>query len=286
MQLMRLADAPTDQNRRDFYYSRLRAIVGAAILVAIALGAFLWGRLNNAWLAYYLAALPLIFLLIFQKLITARFQASNWLLRMTDHGLFIKFRSYLNHHFDDRDVTVVFVPYSEIRSARLVKQREELPDRDQSNRAATTTRTRRIVELELAGDPTPLGRALAGERDRLFGKAVIGAGRISTRYQHLPVQLARPALLRIEWGVVPSAQTLLDALGRHTSVQNAAAVSKALVDLDNLTKDEQEARLFELAASGDMIGAVTLARRLYSYDLTAAKQFVEELLRKQPAGSR
>lgn len=39
----------------------------------------------------------------------------------------------------------------------------------------------------------------------------------------------------------------------------------------------------ELAESGDMIGAVTLARRLYSYDLTAAKQFVEELVRKQPA---
>jgi hypothetical protein len=52
---------------------------------------------------------------------------------------------------------------------------------------------------------------------------------------------------------------------------------------DAAHRAEQEARLVELAESGDMIGAVTLARRLYSYDLTAAKQFVEELVRKQPA---
>jgi len=42
-------------------------------------------------------------------------------------------------------------------------------------------------------------------------------------------------------------------------------------------------RLVELAESGDMIGAVSLARQLYSYDLTTAKQFVEELMSKQPA---
>jgi hypothetical protein len=30
------------------------------------------------------------------------------------------------------------------------------------------------------------------------------------------------------------------------------------------------------------MGAVTMVRRLYSYDLTTATQFVEELVRKQP----
>ena len=281
MQLLRAADVPTDQRDRVFRYSPLRAVVGATFLTALAFGAFLFGGLKGVPLAYYLGAVVVICLLIFHKLITARFRPSNWLLRMTDDGLFIKFRSYLNHHFDDRDLAVVFVPYSEIRSARLVKERQELPDRDQRNRAATTIRTRRIVELELAGDATPLGKALAGERERLFGKSVIGAGRISTRYQHVPVHLATPALLRIEWGVVPSAQTLLNALTRHTLVQNPAAVAEDFVNLDNLSKEQQEARLIELAASGDMIGAVALARRLYSYDLTSAKQFVEELLRKQ-----
>jgi hypothetical protein len=283
MQLVRLADMSSDRSQRGFYYSRFRAVIGAATLITVAAGVLLWGRFNDVWLAYYVAAVLIIFLLIFQKLITARFRPSNWLLRMTDHGLFIKFRSYLNSHFDDRDLAVVFLPYSEIRSARLVKERQELPDRDQRNQPATTTRTRRIVELEIAGDSTQLAKAFTAERERLFGKSVIGAGRISTRYQHFPVPLATPALLQIEWGVVPTAQTLLDALTRHTLVQSPAIVSKDLVNLDKLSKAEQEARLVELVESGDMIGAVTLARRLYSYDLTTAKQFVEELARKQPA---
>lgn len=283
MQLMRLADVPADPRERVFGYSRPRALIGAAIFVALAFGIFLLGWLNDAWLAYYLGALPLIFLLIFQKLITARFRPSNWLLRMTDHGLFIKFRSYLNHHFDDQDLTVVWIPYSEIRSARSVKERREVPDQDERHRPGAAARIRRTVEFELAADSTPLARALARERERIFGKSVIGAGKISTRYQHLPVQLAAPAILQIEWGVVPAAQTLLDALTRHTLVRSPAIVSKDLVNLDKLGRAEQEARLVELAESGDMIGAVALARRLYSYDLTAAKQFVEELVRKQPA---
>jgi hypothetical protein len=245
--------------------------------------ALLYGRFQDAWLAYYIAAILFFFLFIFHNLVTARFRSSNWLLRMTDHGLFIKFRSYLNRHFDDQDLTVVFIPYSEIRSARSVKERRELPDPDKRHRAGMTTKTRWTVEFEIAGNSTELARALARERERLFGKIVLGAGRISTRYQHLPVQLATPTLLRIEWGVVPRAPTLLNALTRHTLVQNSAAVTEDFVNLEKLTREEQEAHLLALIQSGDMISAVTLARRLYSYDLTVAKQFVEDLARKQPA---
>lgn len=281
MQLIRLVDVPTAPNDRVFRYSRSRAVLGATILGALAAGSLLFGWLKGVWLAYYVAAVIFICLLIFQKLITARFQASNWLVRMTDHGLFIKFRSYLNSHLSDQDVTVVFLPYAEMRSARFVTERQELPDRNDANRPEISTRTRRLVEFELAGDSQPLAKALASERERLFAKSVIGAGRISTRYQHLPVQLPSRSRLRIEWGVVPSAQTLLDALTRHTLVQNPAAVSKDFADVGTLSNEQKEARLLELVESGDMIGAITMARRLYSCDLTAARQFVEELVRKQ-----
>ena len=283
MQLMRLADVPSDHSRPVFYYSRFRAVIGAAIMITVAVGVLVWGWSNDVWLAYCVAAILVAFLLIFQKLVTARFQPSNWLLRMTDHGLFIKFRSYLNSHFDDRDLAVVFLSYAEICSARLVKERQKLPDQESPNAAGTTTKTRRAVELELATDSGELARALARERERVFGKSVVGVGRISTRYQHLPVWMASPKLLRIEWGVVPSVETLLDALTRHTLVKDIAAVSKDFVDLDNLDREQQETRLLELVESGDMIAAVTLVRRLYSYDLTTAKRFVEGLVRRQPA---
>lgn len=283
MQLLRLADVPLNPRDRVFRYSRLRAVVGATILAVIALAAFLFGWLKNVWLAYYVAAVFVFCLLIFQKLVTARFRPSNWLLRMTDHGMFVKFRSYLNHHFDDQDMTVVFLPYSEIRSARLLKQRQELPDRNDRNQPGTSTQTRRLLELVLAGDSTEFADALAKERERVFTKTNRGAVKVSSRYQHFPVRLASPTLLRIEWGVVPRIQTILDALRRHTLVQAAGEASQNYANLDQLSRQEQETRLLELAESGDMIGAITIARQLYSYDLTAAKQFVEGLMIKQPA---
>ena len=88
-------------------------------------------------------------------------------------------------------------------------------------------------------------------------------------------------LLRIEWGVVPDPQTFLDGLTRHTLVRDTEETSRDFVNFDGLSREEQETRLLELAESGDMIGAVGMARKLYSYDLAAAKHFVEDLARKR-----
>jgi hypothetical protein len=279
MQLMHLADVPLDPCDRVFYYSRFRAIAGAMSFCAIAIGLLVLGWVKNAWLAYYVAAVIAICLLIFQRLVTARFLSSNWLMRMTDHGLFVKFRSYLNHHFSNQDPTVLFLPYSEVRSARLVKERRELPDLDDGSGLTNTIKTRRLIELELAGDSTELSEALADERKRVFNKPIRGSAKM--RYHHLPVRLASATLLTIEWSVVPRVEKFLDALTRHTLVQSVHKSSKDFVDLQSLSPADQESRLRELAEAGDMIEAVAIARQLYSYDLTTAKAFLESLIEKQ-----
>ena len=280
MQLLRLAEVPLNQRDRVFYYSRLRSVAGAMVLAAVATAALVFARQTGLWLAYYVAAVAAICLLLYQKLVTARFRPSNWLLRMTDHGLFVQFRSYLNNHFPEQDATVLFLPYSEIRSARLLKERQELPDRENRNRL-TTTRKRRLVEIELAGHSTQFAEALGKEREQVFAKSPPRDDKPSTRYQHFPVQLAASTLLRIEWGVVPDAQRFLDEITRHTLVRPAEESFKDLVRLDGLSSAEQEARLLELVESGDMIGAVAMARKLYSYDLKTAKYFVEGLAGKR-----
>jgi hypothetical protein len=280
MQLMRLADAPVDRRDRVFRYSKLRAAAGALVLGGIALGAILFGWLKDFWLAYYIAAVIVIYLLILHRLLTARFRQTNWLVRMTDNGLFVKFRSYLNYRFPDEDLIAVFIPYSEIRSAKLTKERQELPDHHQANRKASTVRKRRFIELELAGNSDSLADALGAESKRVFAKRNQGGAAVSARYQHLPVRLSSPTSLRIEWGVVPGPQSFLDALTRHTLVQPPTDTSKNFADLEGLGRKEQEARLLELAESGDAISAVALARQLYSYGLTEAKQFVDSLIRK------
>jgi hypothetical protein len=101
------------------------------------------------------------------------------------------------------------------------------------------------------------------------------------RYHHLPVRLASATLLTIEWSVVPRVEKFLDALTRHTLVQSVHKSSTNFVDLQSLSRADQESRLRELAEAGDMIEAVAIARQLYSYDLTTAKAFLESLIEKQ-----
>jgi hypothetical protein len=274
MQLLRLADVPLNRRDKLFYHSRLRAVAGGLMILAVGLGLLVFAWLKSVWPAYFVAVVIFLCLLIFHQLILARFRPSNWLLRLNDDGMFLKFRSYLNDRFPQYDLTVVYLPFSEIRSAKLVREKQEL--QDYRGHAGTTTKLRKYVELEVSGDCRQLSEELAKERERVVkGKAISSA-----RYGDFSVRVVGPDRVQIDWTVVPPVQTLLDALTRHTLVRPTEASSKDFANLEKLSREQQEARLLELAESGDKIGAIAMARRLYSYDLTAAKQFVEELLNK------
>ncbi len=131
--------------------------------------------------------------------------------------------------------------------------------------------------MELAADTRQLAVVLANEAKLVLGKAWHSGKRISTRYQHTPVRLGPAHLLRIEWGVVPGMRTFLERLTHHTEVRPRIATAENFADLDGLSRAEQESRLRELMQAGDSIAAVALARRLYGYDLTKAKEFVDSL---------
>src|SRR5712691_4016950 len=99
----------------------------------------------------YIAGVLFLGLVLMRRFFLARLRSSNWLARMRDDGLLIQFRSYLNYHLPGGDVTVIFIPYQDIRSARLVRERTKIEAQD-----GTTEETCRLVELELAADLTPL----------------------------------------------------------------------------------------------------------------------------------
>ena len=276
MQLLRLADVPLNQRDKVFYHSRLRAVAGGLIILAGGFGLLLFGWLQAVWPAYLGAGMIFFCLLIFHQLILARFRPSNWVLRLEDNGLLIKFRSYLNDRFPEYDLTVLFLPFSEIRSAKFVREEQELQDHREP--AGTTTKLRKYVELEVSSDCRQLSEELAKERERVFK----GKSTSSTRYEDFPVCVVAPDRVQIDWTVVPHAQTLLDALTRHTLVRPAETSSKDLAHFDGLSQGEQKAKLLELAQNGDKINAIAMARSLYDYDLTTAKQFIEDLLSKPP----
>jgi hypothetical protein len=271
MQFMRLADIPIGQDDRVFRYSPVRALFVAFSIICASGGLALFGWNQQNGLAYYAAGVLLLGLIVMHKFIRARFQPSNWLMRLNDQGMFLQFRSYLNHHFPAHDLTVVFIPYHEIRSVRLVHERSNIPYRDLDRPLAerSSVQRRRLVELELTGDLAPLAQALTGESTKRPFHI--------TLYQHYPVRMPSPPSVQIEWGVVPSPTVLVDALRRYTNIASPIEVSHDYANLEGLSRKEQEGRLLALVEAGKTLDAIYVARRLYAYDLTQARAFVESL---------
>ena len=280
VRLLRLDEVPIDECDRAFRHSPARGLF-AAITAICASGVFIllgWQRGNI--LAYYLGAITLLGLLMTRRLIVARFQPTNWLVRLSDAGLFVHFRSYLNYHLPREEPTVVFVPHEEIRSVRLVRQRRDIPDMDgaRSQLNSVSEQRRRLVEIHLAADSSLLARALANELRLRGSREPHWYGSASTLYNDYPARMASSTVLQLDWRVVPSAKIFLAAMQRYTDIKGSVEISEDYVHLEGVSREEQERRLLELVKTGQTISAIQIARRLYSYDLTQAKAFVDSLL--------
>jgi hypothetical protein len=89
--------------------------------------------------------------------------------------------------------------------------------------------------------------------------------------------MTSPPFVQVEWGVVPGPDVLVDALRRYTNIALPFEVSHDYANLEGLGREEQEKRLLALVEAGMTLDAVYVARKLYSYDLTQARTFVEGL---------
>src|SRR5688572_165037 len=94
--LLRESETPPAAETGTFRYSRATAGFVAGLMLALGGVLLAVGRVYDNPFAYYIAALLFAFLWIYQTLVIARFRDTNWLVRITDDGLYIKFRSYLN----------------------------------------------------------------------------------------------------------------------------------------------------------------------------------------------
>jgi hypothetical protein len=272
MRLLRLDDVQTDAKHRVFRYSRPRALLLSAAVLCTSAGLIVFDGRGRFAIGYYIAGVLLVGLMLMRRFVLARFRRSNWLVQTSDDGLFIQFRSYLNYHFSAEDLTVVFVPYQEVQSARLVRERSQIPD---DNRVLE--QRRRLVEFDLAGDPAALAKVLANEIARRRPNERRWYGSTSTEYKHWPVRMTSPTTLQLEWKVVPGVGVLFEALRPYTTIADSMNVSQDFVHLQGLNREDQEERLRELLQRGQTITAIYIARRLYRYDLTQARAFVEAL---------
>jgi hypothetical protein len=141
----------------------------------------------------------------------------------------------------------------------------------------STVQTHRLVELELAVDPTALARALAIECARPAPGEKRWYGRSGVLYRDYPVLMQSPPFLRIEWRVVPRASVFLEGLRSRVDIAPPVTISEDFTNLQGLPREQQEQRLRDLNQRGHTIDAVYMARRLYGLDLTQATRFVKEL---------
>jgi hypothetical protein len=271
IRLMREAEVPSTPSDRVFRESRLRCVVFVLVCLGACL-AMIISRWPGSIAAYCIGAVIVAFLLAGRRFITGPFRPSNWLVRATGDGLFLHFRYYLNDHLSPDDPTVAFVPYQDIRSARLVRERVKTLDSD-----GTTHTVIRYVEFELASDPALLAAALVAESARHEVPEKRWYGSSTTLYRHYPVRMQSPPFLRIQWHALPGASTFLDGLPSRVEIAPAVRVSEDFADLERLTSEEQKQRLRELNQRGQTIAAVYLARKLYGLDLTAATKLVKAL---------
>jgi hypothetical protein len=275
VKLMRAGDVPADRgvNDRLYRYAPRVLVVWVSALLAAGIALVATGYVQHAWVPYYLAALIAGGLLFFRRYIRARFLPTNWLVRMTDSGVFIQLRSYLNWHFPTDDLTVAFVPFNEIESVGLIRERRTVLQTDDD----VVVRRRKLVEFTLRADTRAVARVLADELLREPPREARWYGSTGTKFKHYPVSLASPSQLRLVWEVVPEAEAFLRALPAHLVRQWATEESHNYSALDRLSRSEQEDRLLELASNGEDIEATTLARRLYGYSFTEACQFIASL---------
>jgi len=277
MTLLRASQLLPGDGGRVFRYSRWRAAVLALVMFGFGVGCLYFGIRQppgvGRYASYYVGAALLLGLLTLQRHVTARFRVSNWLARLDASGLYVQFRSYLNYALADGDETVVFISYQEIRSARLVIEHTRFADAE----GARATKTTRFVELDVTADVAPLVKALSVERARAGPTEKRWYGTSRTLYNDYPVHVERPSFVRVRWSATPRASHFLEALKPVVEIAAPLSLSEDLTTLAAQTPEHQEQQLLKLDAAGQTIEAIYLARRLYGFDLTAAKTFVDRL---------
>jgi len=254
----------------DRVYRHRRILAAACWLAALAgAAAMLRGAVAGTWKpGYIFAPFLIVFLMLTRGFVTARFRASNWLVRAGDTGINVQYRSYLNFRLPADTPSVVFIPYAEIASARLVRERVTTPDPSGQNR--TQTQFLRYVELELRGDTRPLADAL--ESERLQKAALL--------FRDQPVTLNTPPYLRIHWDVVPRAKEFLDLLRSHATIAAPVSVTEDFAHLQRASREQQQERIRALALRGQVVDAIYLAAKVQGCDLAEAKRMVDRLMER------
>lgn len=267
---------------RPLIFLALSLPLGLGLLGAVWFLDFGWGGLFGAAMSLVAGGvlvvcglLSLLIAVFCADAVRAALAPSNWLLRARPEGIFLRYRSHQNGFAEPGQPVAVFLPRDEI--AYLQNRVTRTLGRDAEGRETQNHRDELRIRLT-HGETDPLARALLQERGR------VGARRfgISTTARHYPVRLAAADEILVDWAgpdksTNPTLDRLLPMLASQFPVRELTRHGH--VPYADLSRAEQEDQLADLAAAGDIISAVKIAKELYGFDTTQARRFVEQLRR-------
>jgi hypothetical protein len=192
----------------------------------------------------------------------------NWLLRKTDHGVYINLRSFVNYHLSKESHQALYVPNEDIAAVCKANEERELPYRH----GYTKDRYSYIdLYLKRGVDLEPVRRAVREERRR-----EAAAGVLKKRKQHdYPVRVLDPPGIRLVWDwIKPDEGRAIDVLAESYDAAPDLIVESKL--WGNMSDDEKEALIEELWEIGHVDDAVRLVRMRNPMNDRAARRWLQE----------
>lgn len=261
---------------------------GAIIMLATVLGGPIAALVMNVggvtasisalpwWLWIIASPFVLIALLLWVVIVlgmwrsvTACFRRSNWVMKLTFGGLYLQFRSYLNHHFPDEVPTILYLPWADIAAAQESVVHTSEVDSD----GHSGINAKRYLDLHLnRTDTEAIRQAIAAETAR----KQTTKGRSSMRFHHVPVQVPQQGVVRVEW----RGRKVLKALKAHLTIRpkrHTGHGHASAVDDRAAVSDDREDQIIKLIEQGNRIAAIRTVRSLYGTSLTEARTFVDDL---------
>jgi hypothetical protein len=279
MKFHTLKDCPAAES--DFVCRESALLKSLVLITAIGGAVAIWfARADLLWLKIIVSCTCALFASFFGYALRATFDEQNWIVRLGNSGLRVKYRSYLNRHWPTDDVVIVQIDRREIEFVRAARERYV----SHTNSDGTRITWLSYLDLKLRDevDLSELKRRLAEERDR---RAPAG----KSKFHDVPVHVVDEHIVRIEWTSSSHRTTprLATAVERVGSLAPIAPPLKFITDLRVSPTEarQREDLILQFIERGDTIQAIKEARRLYGYPLAEAKQFVDELSGRR-AGNR
>ncbi len=269
MRLLFPQDVPRVGIVQTFRHSRISPLI---TLVLVGGGTVTWTILfplsdRSEWSQWLPTLLGVLMSLVVMIYVRKSLRPANWLLRVTEDGVYIKFRSYLNEGLPESIPTVVFLPYSDIDRIRPTRRTITVPDREGGN----MTNSIRLFEIDLNHYVTEsLSEAVRADR------ALEPIPNGPAKHHDYPLRVVSPGRLELVWKASPGIKKAAETLRRYVDVDDAEVRTKR--NWSNMDDAEKEAMIAEFAELGERMKARKLAEQLYDLEKKDAKTYVDALM--------